>query len=454
MSVTGNTVFPVPATDSAVLYKGFGLVLANAAMYGMEHAVTAESLESLFARLVDLLDLYGEIEWGMCDEGLMLNGNPVDSSRGAAPAFVEQMRRGNILSFAFCPPLDRREFGMFMSIFSAKPGSALIEDGADAALVRAGFKSIRADKAVYERVRKKEIPTGAVKPGAVKTDIMRPTQAGTSRDSGKKRVFDLDSDFLALDNVNTDDSLHTLEPGGYAAAAQAARYLEQRNEVRRQRAGMVDMVCACAGDPSRLDRLHQQLVSCGFSPGEWHSLLQEAGIAEERGLGPSKAPLQTLLRRVEQMAAEMDAGGEHVKSTTEALETIEQEVDLLIRGTRQQSTTLAQRVDADRSTVAEMERQARERGVGLMLTRDELLQNLAEINQELVQPLTVSSALLQLLQSGRAGVISDAQSDLLKTASVSIDRLGTLISSLQSISGLPDELCPDTALLQEINTKR
>jgi signal transduction histidine kinase len=111
-------------------------------------------------------------------------------------------------------------------------------------------------------------------------------------------------------------------------------------------------------------------------------------------------------------------------------------------------------VDADRDAVAALEQEARDRGVGLQLSREELLKSLAEINQELVQPLTVSSALLQMLKAGTAGTLSDAQRELVQTASEGMDRLERLIAYLQRISGFPVDISPDAGLLSEINSGR
>lgn len=452
MSVTGNTVFPLPDAESADLCKRLGLALGNAAMYGMEHAVTAASQAAAYQVLIALLDLYSEIEWCLLDDALLMNGKPVDTSRGTAQVLVEQMRRGNIHNFAFCSPFERREFSSFLSILSAEPGSALIEEGVDAAVAKADFKSIRVDKAVYERVGKK---------GAEKKEMPAETMAATGaggRAAGghsavkaeKSRVFDLDSEYLSLDEGDVSGGVPSTFPGALDIAAQAAHYLEKRREIMREHSSIIDMVKRCAKDPASLDALREALMSSGVSAAEWSVLLSESGVDRDGGGIRDDAKLEHLLASVETLAAQRSAGNTESRSMANALESISREVHSLIQRTQGQAATLAQRVDADRDTVAELERKARDSGVGLQLYRQELLGSLAEINQELVQPLTTSTALLQMLSSGKIGAVTDEQRDVLKMASEGMERLEKLIMYLQRISGFPVELSPDSNLLSEV----
>ena len=114
-----------------------------------------------------------------------------------------------------------------------------------------------------------------------------------------------------------------------------------------------------------------------------------------------------------------------------------------------QIQTLAHQVHADRKAIAEIETAARKRGIGLQLTREELVARYAEINQELAQPLTVSGGALELLESGGAGALSEPQRELLKMAAEGIERVGRMAGYLKQISGVPDSLKPDQQILQD-----
>jgi len=117
--------------------------------------------------------------------------------------------------------------------------------------------------------------------------------------------------------------------------------------------------------------------------------------------------------------------------------------------TKGEVATLAEKVDADREAVAALEAEARAQGVGISLSREELLASLAEINQELAQPLTAASAIVEVLGKGNLGELTDAQQDALDVASQGMARLEKLVSYLSSISGDPETLTPDRAILDD-----
>jgi DNA repair exonuclease SbcCD ATPase subunit len=200
-----------------------------------------------------------------------------------------------------------------------------------------------------------------------------------------------------------------------------------------------------------MDTLRKQLVDSGLSEAEWRALLAEGG--GDSGARHDDATIARLLSSVEDLAAQQSGRGADAQAMTLALETIGREVESLIQHTHGKASSLAQRVDADRSTVAEIEQHARDSGIGLQLSRKELLGSLAEINQELVQPLTTSSAMLQMLAAGKMGDLNDSQRDVLKVATEGMERLEKLIAYLQRISGFPVELCPDHALLSDVYGK-
>ncbi len=456
MSERSVSLFALPESESSGICKRLGVVLGNASMYGMAHTVTATAQAAAYDSLVSLLDLYGDLEWGMSSDGLLLNGKPVDS-RGTIQTLVDQMNRSNVQNFAFCPPLDRQEFCLFLSVLSAEPGSPIIVDGVDAALVKAGFKSIRVDKAVYARVGSKG--AGGGREMTASTDSRQRTGSARPRrdEPTKGKVFDLDSELLGLDNGGGEEESPLFGGGGLdmATVSQTSHYIEQRNEIRKQHEAMVKLLQDNAGDKERLEQIRREMLDAGFPEQDWNVLLRESGIGSSRPLAPSsEASLDSLLNRVGELTAQRESAGGGVEDMRHALEAISHEVDNLILHAQGQTETLAQRVDSDRETVAEIERQARDRGVGLKLSRDELLTSLAEINQELVQPLTTSSALLQLLRSGKSGAVTDAQRELLDTAAEGMERLEKLVHYLQRISGFPVELSPDHGLLSEVYRDR
>ena len=97
--------------------------------------------------------------------------------------------------------------------------------------------------------------------------------------------------------------------------------------------------------------------------------------------------------------------------------------------------------------MAETQAEQAASGKPLPLSHKALLRTVAEIAQELSQPLTVISATLDMLRSQRTGPITTAQGELLALAAESSSRLARLVACLMSIAGSPHTLKPDRTLL-------
>ncbi|HRT28258.1 MAG TPA: hypothetical protein P5527_00555 [Kiritimatiellia bacterium] len=106
-------------------------------------------------------------------------------------------------------------------------------------------------------------------------------------------------------------------------------------------------------------------------------------------------------------------------------------------------TALAEQVNADRQTIASIESAARRRGLGIRLTRAELVERYAELNQEIIQPLTVSTGVIDMLSSDKAGPLTPSQRDMLNLAAESVERVNQLVAYMRRIAGLPTSLTPD-----------
>lgn len=448
MSISGQKLFPLSDSDAGNLCKQLGIALNNAAMYGMEHTVTAASKVSAFETIVSLHDIYGDIEFYLADEGLLVNGKAYSGPKGTSQTLSDLMRKGNILQFALCAPLERNDFNTFLTLLAAEPGSPLISQGVEEALAAARLKSIRVEKSVYARISAAN-DESAVSQGEVAAG------KGKGSSGGGARIFDLDSEFSSLEEAFMLDSG---ESGGVedglAITAQATDYLERRNEIRRQHEALLNRVRSCGDDPQRLKRLQEQLLQCGFSEKEWNVLLAESGVKNKENPDVDVQALSSLIDRVGTMITPNADGSVDHPHVSDALDKIGRQVEQLIHRTKGEASSLAKHVEADKGTIAKIENEARAQGIGLELSREELLQSLAEINQELVQPLTTSSALLQLLSSGKTiPELSDSQREILSTAVEGMERLEHLVGYLQRISGLPTTLSPDQELLSDVYGK-
>ena len=440
----------LPDTETAEVCRGLGLAISNAAVYGSTHRVTAESVAAVYDRLVNAVDLYGDIEFSSCEEGLLLNGQLADIGRGMGQNLLDQMRRGGINNLKLCAPLDRGEFTRFVNLFvDASTAGGTLAD----AIARSAFRGIRVDESVYARVAKEADRPAPAQAGPEAPDSGRGSQRGSARGAkAGSRVFDLDSD-LALEGPDALTGAGSMDFAAdvLSAASTATRYIQQLKTARRQRQAMIDMLARHAGNTDAMKALHEQFIASGMTEGEWLMIAQDAGVAPTAPTtgAATNAVIHQLLEDVESLSQNKDEPG-YAEALDHILDSISQQVETLIGETKGRTTSLAERVEADRETVAELESRARADGLGLHLSREELLTSLAEINQELVQPLTASNALLQILASGSIGELSGQQQDFIQQTTVGLQRLETLIDYLQRISGLPTELTPDSALLNEI----
>lgn len=177
--------------------------------------------------------------------------------------------------------------------------------------------------------------------------------------------------------------------------------------------------------------------------------------------GEQDAETQARKKRASDLAALLRNAAEQLESGTgltahelspgvaEALEQIRALLSDLTAGSERHISVLASRVNEDRMTIASIESAARRRGIGLKLTRAELLQQYAELNQEIMQPLTVSTGVIDMLNSGCTGALSEAQRELLKMAAESVERVNQLVSYMNRISGLPETYTPDRAVIAD-----
>lgn len=116
-------------------------------------------------------------------------------------------------------------------------------------------------------------------------------------------------------------------------------------------------------------------------------------------------------------------------------------------GAEKTISSFVQDVKDDKVAVAGLEDEARRRGYHLKLTREELLEQYAEINQAIIQPLTVTTGVIEMFRKEQAGILSGVQHDLLAMAHESCIRVHQLVEQLHGISGLPDSYTPDLSLL-------
>jgi hypothetical protein len=174
---------------------------------------------------------------------------------------------------------------------------------------------------------------------------------------------------------------------------------------------------------------------------------RQTAAARQQHASTLAATFRQAATLLEQQAHDTQTG--QPEALTQTFQLIYDMLNDMTLDSQQHIHAVADQVKADRQSIAMIENSARHRGIGLQLTREELLTHYSELTQEIAQPLTVSNGVLELLRSGRTGALSESQQELLKMATESIARINKLVEHLNVISGVPATLIPDAQLLEQ-----
>ncbi len=196
----------------------------------------------------------------------------------------------------------------------------------------------------------------------------------------------------------------------------AAQYMEQREAIEQSKEQLQHFIQVQGSDTAE-NLLH----GLGFPGSDWRKIVVDSGKAArkaEGSLSEGLSTLTTVFEKLEQLMKSETASGTQVK-------------DLLGQANDNLGDTLdntKEKLAALSSTIG---------GQAHTMSRPELLASLAEVAQELMQPLTAINASLEMMLHGYVGGISEEQEDLLTLASNSGEHLKFLMDMLIDIVGCP-----------------
>lgn len=374
----------IPDTDSVPMLDSFGMLVMQASMYGAAHNVTVQSLQAAFGLLRTLVDKYGLVELVLSDKAYLVNGNPISSGGRRMEPFFKRIEAHNVYGIIFSPEVTEKEFQTVINLLSGTPASLERLGGFQHALNNARLKGVASADSQYRRV----------------VDLGE-TEAGNGPGGSGTGVYSLDfggnfDEFhISAETMDANSPLGGAGDGDSGNMPSLAERLRAtRRENARKMASMLRATAALLENENQIP----------------------AGIGEKQIL----SSIERILKMVETSSQE----------------------------TKEHINRLASQVEADRLTIATIESQARNRGVGFNLTRSELLEQYAEINQEMLQPMTAAIGSLELLQSDKGDKITAAQSELVRLAHESMQRVNQLLKYMNKISGLPETLTPDADVIK------
>jgi hypothetical protein len=255
-----------------------------------------------------------------------------------------------------------------------------------------------------------------------------------------------------LQNMAGDQAIHATEAmmeeliEDMDLDAIASKYMKNRRLAEKTDEKIAQLIERAAGDPEQLEELKERLTDQGLTQAGWQELTVrfspptpsgtgsggrgDGGSGSADGVNEIKV-LTLLLARI----------GETIQKPT--AETPSQIQDL-IGETNQHLAALAEITDQKIGTLQAM---LTEEKLASTLSRQQILEVLAEIAQEIMQPLTIISGTLAMIRSLRAGPLNDTQGELLSMIAESSDRMSVLVNHLMLLAGTPETKNPNRAIL-------
>ena len=202
-----------------------------------------------------------------------------------------------------------------------------------------------------------------------------------------------------------------------------------------------------------------KLSDAGLDVSGWHALLAKSKATEQdRELAESDDGTLAAVGNLASLLAgiEMEAGGrareaaEGASSGTpdgqgaklaDHVAQVNKEVEAITAGTEHKIRDLVHEIHEDIGHVLVTE-DTKPRP-GATMSRQKLLKGLAEIAQELCQPISVITCSLDLVVSQALGEVPEAQVELLELANESARRIQHVVGCLHELSGLPQDLKPN-----------
>ena len=181
-------------------------------------------------------------------------------------------------------------------------------------------------------------------------------------------------------------------------------------------------------------------IETGLPPSDWRRLVVKGALAEGGGPGGLSMPegIGTLALVLERFDALLRGGRADEGEVRKLLGEVERNVESVAADATHRMDQLGRELarDAGQETLESH---------GAAMPRERMLARLAEIAQELLQPLTVVNCTLTMILDGYSGEVAPGVGDLLKLASSSGERLRELMDRLISIVGYPVSLRPNGA---------
>jgi len=221
----------------------------------------------------------------------------------------------------------------------------------------------------------------------------------------------------------------------------ATEYVQQRAAMARNEKKIADYIKQQDGKS-----LEKRLLNAGMAPESWHRLNakgdnkavpQPEGASGGESIPGGFGALAVVLAKFDEL---MSSTTPNAAEVSEFMDEIDRHVEDVEERTAQSIDEFANDIkrEIQENDIKEKKLRNRRENFTLFVAR------LAELGQELLQPLTVVSCSINMAVSGYTGELTDEQKDLLSLAHSSSKRLDRLINRLIEMVGYPKDLKPES----------
>lgn len=533
------------AVAAESIIRALGLILSNSSVYGPQHAVSLQSIETCY-QILQQAWAEDDVKVSLAEDGLSVNEVPVDTKGTLAGRLADHLAAREIADAKLMRGMKHAQFLAFVEVLEAKPDELQQLGGFRRAINAVGLGSVASssnriyrelteDQTVIDRERLARMTesgsprdsdgtgpdrddTGESGTTATTQTLLTWLQGSISDKSNAaaQAVRDISGDAARLaelilnaaeERIATGDGSADLVEAtvealrrAYAAMTDDPSFHTQKTKKQIQRTlelieqALAEQLSALKlpGDDGRstlkeaveemtdeltvdalareytrkhkaietserrliryvkrkgLDgiedsELKQRLIESGLEEDGWRDLLAR-GIPVTGGadaIGASNSPVAAtgaITEHLNRLLAEVIPDGPDTPTVSETLLAqkllpIRAAVEVVVRSALQRIETLVTEVDGPAGGTASERDAGRPR-----LTRKRLFEILAELGQELCQPLAVITCAVEMMQSGSLGELTALQGEILGTVAESGDKLKTLIDRIIAIAGMP-----------------
>ncbi len=235
----------------------------------------------------------------------------------------------------------------------------------------------------------------------------------------------------------------------------AVEYMKKKQAISSHESQILKFIKSKGVANINQTELKEKLFEGGLTDEGWHELISKSGVAVAAGIAGfgqgtegfgAIGHLAMLLTKMEDKVAHHE-GEDKAQATEDMLKLVKEvhnEVVSIVSKTEKKIGDLVSTAKLDNAEEKSSEKTGQP--AKLKMSRLKLLELLAEVVQELCQPLSVIGCSVDMIKSKALGEINETQLEMLNMASESGDRLKKLIDKLLEISGLPETMSPDQSI--------